>query len=327
MIGNSSLFPQFQVNWIIPMFFAAWETWTPIVEEYTDSFGSFRSYFMPFSTKAGNKVIIGADMQINEVKRRIRDVVVSRVMVFAAIIAIGFAVTFFFARLVAKRMVGLAQDRLLAVPVSQKRQVSMRRRYIIFSSILLLIILGTGVVAFVALMRPIARGNIQTELMWAAEREQHKLEAELNSEIILVQRMADSLLIRRHLQDPFDNWLRTMALEELASYSKAFAPSNVFWISDRDKKYHFNDKYLYTLDPAEKGSEWYSPALNMTTSFQLKVNYDIGLKKTMLWINAPVFDDKRAPVGLVGIGVYLDNFVKSIYQYYHGTDELFFFQC
>jgi len=85
-----------------PMFFVAWKKWTPMAEEYTDSFGSFRSYFMPLTTKAGNKIIVGADMRIDDVKQRIRDVVVSQVMIATAIAAIGFAVTFFFARMVAQ---------------------------------------------------------------------------------------------------------------------------------------------------------------------------------------------------------------------------------
>jgi diguanylate cyclase (GGDEF)-like protein len=308
-----------------PMLFAAWEKWIPTVDEYKDSFGSFRSYFMPFATKAGNKVIVGADMQIDEVKRRIRGVVVSQVMVFAAIIAVGFVATFFFSRVVAKRMIGRAYDHLFSVPISQKRQTSMKHKYIAFSSFLFLIILSTGVIAFVALMRPIVRENIKTELMWTVERERRKLEAELNSEITLVKRMANSILIRRHLHDPSDQWLRTMAFEELAGYNNAFAPNDVFWISDRDKKYYFKDKYIYTLEPTEKGSEWYDPALNMTNSFQMKVNFDVGLKKTMLWINAPVFDNRRLPVGLVGVGIHLDDFIKSIYQSYQGTNELCFF--
>jgi serine phosphatase RsbU (regulator of sigma subunit) len=307
-----------------PLFFAAWEKWIPMVEEYTDSFGSFRSYFLPIVTKAGNKAMIGADMKIDDVKRKTRNIVFSQVSIAAIILAIGVAITFIFTKVVARRMIGMAHDCLPSMSVPQRCQVSMKRRYIIFSLLLFLIISSAGFVVF-ATLRPIAYENVKTDLMWATRVERQKLEAELSGQIALVQRMAGSLLIRRHLQDPSDHSLRTMAFEELSGYSKAFAPNDIFWISDRDKKYHYNDKYLYTLDPAENGSEWYGPALNMTNSFQLKVNFDIGLKKTMLWIDAPVFDNNHVPVGLVGIGVYLDNFVKGIYQNYQRNDELYFF--
>ena len=85
-----------------PMFFAAWEKWAPMVEEHTDSFGSFRSYFLPFATKAGNKVLIGADIKIDDVKLRTRDIVISQISIAAVIFAIGFAMTFIFARVVAR---------------------------------------------------------------------------------------------------------------------------------------------------------------------------------------------------------------------------------
>jgi len=276
---------------------------------------------MPLTTKTGNKVIVGGDMRIDDVKRRIRDAIASQVMVLAVIVFIGFAVTLFFAWMMAKRGYG----NLFSMPISRKRQVSIRRRYILFSSLLFLIILSIGSMAFVTLIRPIARENVKTKLMLSVEKGRFELEAELSRKIALAQRIADSLLVRRHLRDPADHRLRTMAFQELLNYSNLFATDGVFWISDRDKKYHFDGKYLYTLDPAEKGSEWYDKALKMTSPFQLKVNFDVGLKKNMLWINVPVFDDRRVPVGLVGIGLQLDDFIKSIYQSQQKTDELYFF--
>jgi methyl-accepting chemotaxis protein len=90
-----------------PMFFAAWEKWTPMAEEYTDSFGSFRSYFLPFVTKAGNKVLIGADIKIDDVKRKTRDIIVSQVSIVAVIFAIGFTITFIFAKVVARRVINI----------------------------------------------------------------------------------------------------------------------------------------------------------------------------------------------------------------------------
>jgi len=90
-----------------PMFFVAWEKWAPMVEEYTDSFGSFRSYFLPFATKAGNKVLIGADMNVDDVKLRTRDIVASQVYTASVIFAIGFTITFIFAKVVARRVISI----------------------------------------------------------------------------------------------------------------------------------------------------------------------------------------------------------------------------
>jgi diguanylate cyclase (GGDEF)-like protein len=221
----------------------------------------------------------------------------------------------------------MVRDRMFSIPVSQKRQASMKHRYIFFSTVLFLIAFCVGNIAFVTLIRPIVRENIRMELMWYLEREWLQLVADLNSEIAILQKMADSPLVRQYLMDPADSRLRSIALEDMAAYRNALAPRSVFWISDRDKRYHFGGKYLYTLNTSEKSSEWYDSALNMTSPFQLKVNFDIGLQKTMLWIDVPVFDNRHTPIGLVGIGMDINIFVKDIYKGYHGNYELYVFNA
>ena len=87
--------------------FDAWNAWAPRVDEYTDSFGNFRSCFMPLTTKAGNKVIIGADMRIDDVKHRIKEIISSQAIIAGSIFIVGFAITFIFARVVTRRMIGI----------------------------------------------------------------------------------------------------------------------------------------------------------------------------------------------------------------------------
>jgi len=226
---------------------------------------------------------------------------------------------------VVKRLIGTAHSYLFSMPIAWKFQTSMRHRYLIFSIVLFLVIFSAGTIFFVTLMRPIAHKSIKMELIHAVERERFKLEARLNSEIAVVQAMADSLFVRRHLFNPSDRLARDLAFKELAHYSKALSYGDVFWISDRDKKYHFRDKYVYTLDPAEKGSEWYEQALKMNTPFQIKINFDIGLQKTMLWIDAPVFGDNGKPIGLIGIGLFMNDYVNDTYKTIKNADKLYFF--
>jgi len=45
----------------------------------------------------------------------------------------------------------------------------------------------------------------------------------------------------------------------------------------------------------------------------------------MLWINAPVFDSRRNPIGLVGTGIDLTEFVNSIYRSYPNKGSLYLF--
>jgi diguanylate cyclase (GGDEF)-like protein len=139
--------------------------------------------------------------------------------------------------------------------------------------------------------------------------------------------MAGSPLIQRYFLKPGDRDLEKLALDEIAGYRRAFAKNNVFWISDIDKKYYFNDEYVYTLDPTDESSKWYNEILENPAPYSLTVNFDIGIKETMLWIDTPVLDDNHKPVGIVGTSVNLSDFINKVYQNYQGNDELYFFNA
>jgi len=162
--------------------------------------------------------------------------------------------------------------------------------------------------------------------MQTIEIERLKLEASINSEIAIARRMADSPLIQWHFLNPDDEEMKQIALGEIAGYRRAFTGKNVFWIGDTDKKYYFNDEYVYTIDPADESSWWYNSIIENPTPYTLTVNFDVGLKKTMLWIDVPVLNDNHKSVGIVGTGVDLSDFINSINQNNSGIeDKLYFF--
>jgi methyl-accepting chemotaxis protein len=140
--------------------------------------------------------------------------------------------------------------------VIKKHQVSIRRRFFFFSTVLFLLIFVFGSFAFIIFMRRIRYDNTGYELIQTVEMKKLKLEASMSKEI--------------------------------AGYRRAFTGKNVFWINDIDKNYYFGDEYVYTLDPAEGSSQWYNSIMKNTDIYNLMVNFDIGIKSIMLWIDAPV---------------------------------------
>jgi len=102
--GNFS-YPMDDYRNASPKFFAAWDTWTPQTEEYTNSFGRFRSYFLPMITSAGNKFIIGADMNIDEVKRNVNKVSTSQIFIAISVLLLSFVITLLCARMLAGQMI------------------------------------------------------------------------------------------------------------------------------------------------------------------------------------------------------------------------------
>jgi len=136
--------------------------------------------------------------------------------------------------------------------------------------------------------------------MQTIEIKRLKLEASLSSEIALALKMARSPFIKRYFLNPEDKELQKIVFEEIAEYRKAFVGKNTFWISDIDKKYYFGDEYAYTLDMAEESSLWYNALMKSSVPCSLAINFDIGIKKIMLWIDALVFDNEQKPIGIVG---------------------------
>jgi len=217
---------------------------------------------------------------------------------------------------------------IFSIPVSHKHQTSMRRRFIVFSAVLFLLIFITGSVTFIILMNQIQYDNAGQKLKQAIEIEWLKLEASINSEIAIARRMADSPLIQWHFLNPDDEEMKQAAFTEIAGYRKAFTGKNVFWIGGIDKKYYFNDEYIYTIDPSDESSWWYNSIMKNPVPYSLTVNFDIGIQKTMLWIDAPVLDNNQKPAGIVGTGINLSDFINAINQNNADAgEELYFFNA
>jgi methyl-accepting chemotaxis protein len=194
----------------------------------------------------------------------------------------------------------------------------------IFSIILFLVIFIGGSTAFIISMWGIDHVNAGKELVKATEIERTKLEASVNSEIALALKMANSPIIKRHFLNPDDSDLHDIAFEEIEGYRQAFASQSVFWASDKNKEFNNFVDAPYIVDPSKPENYWYNMTLNETEKFNFNINYNPDLKKIMLFLNAPVFD-KRTPIGLVGTGIDLSDFVNAIYQNYTGDAVLYFF--
>jgi len=67
--------------------------------------------------------------------------------------------------------------------------------------------------------------------------------------------------------------------------------------------------------------------LNETEKYNFNINYNDNLNVTNLWINAPVFDSRHRPIGVLGTGINLTVFIDSIYQHHTGKETLYLFNA
>jgi len=195
-----------------------------------------------------------------------------------------------------------------------KKQPPLMRRFILFSIILFIVILVSGSIAFIFSMRQIIREGKGVELTQMIEYERLMLESAVNSEISIVLMMAESPLIKQFFSDPGNPELERMAFDELYAYRSAFLADTIFWVNDIDKLFYFNDDEPFFLDAESPDNYWYPMTMNETEVYNFNINYNPDLNVTNLWINAPVFDSDRKPLGIVGTGIELSSFLDMIYE-------------
>jgi len=205
------------------------------------------------------------------------------------------------------------------------QRTSIKRRVLFFSAILFSLILVIGSTIFVFAMRQNVRHSTGHELEQALEIERIKLEASVNGEIALAMKMATSPLIIQHFTNPAEPVLKRTAFDEIEGYRQAFGSKIVFWISDIDKEFYFAEDNHYTIDAEDPDNYWYKMTLYETERYNFNINYNDVARTTNLWINAPVFNNRRMPIGLVGTGIVLTEFVDSIYSNYKGDARLYLF--
>jgi signal transduction histidine kinase/DNA-binding response OmpR family regulator len=199
-------------------------------------------------------------------------------------------------------------------------------RFIIFSVIFFLTIVSAGTTTFMLSMKNIIRANKDSELSQTLEMERLKLETFVNSEISIALKMADSPLIKRYFTDPYNKELEKLAFDEIAAYRRAFVAKSVFWVNDIDKIFHSNDfGTSYLVDPSSPENYWYSMTLYETEFYNFNINYNPDLNITNLWINAPVFNENRKPLGIVGTGIEISSFINMVYSSHTGRADIYFF--
>ena len=198
-------------------------------------------------------------------------------------------------------------------------------RYVIFSVVLFLITLIGGGTAFFFSMRQLIQRNKVSELTRMLKFEQMEIEISVKSKIAIIIKMAESPLIKSYLSNPVDTVAAGKALIEIPTYRKALGGS-IFWVNDIDKLFYFDDKEPYVLDPANPENYWYDMTLYGTETYNFNINYNPALNLTNLWVNAPVFSSAGKPLGMVGTGIDISEFIANVYKGDWGKIAHYFFK-
>ncbi len=130
----------------------------------------------------------------------------------------------------------------------------------------------------------------------------------------LALQLAQSPAVVDYMANPSDEEIRYAAFREFQTFQDSFSSHRTFWISDLDLKYYSNMEFVYDVDKKDPGNAWYQATIDANLPFQFYVDYDIGLKKTFMWVNVLVYDSNRKVTGITGTGIEISDFVQAMYK-------------
>lgn len=161
-----------------------------------------------------------------------------------------------------------------------------------------------------ALFRKKAKADLET----IAYLKLTEIEKSLLPERKLALQLAKSPAVIDYMEHPDDPDIVTSARREFASFQDSFASHRTFWISDKDLMYYSNMEFIYKLDKKDPASDWFQATIDANLPFQFYVDYDIGLKKTFMWVNVLVYNSSRKVTGITGTGIEITDFVADMYK-------------
>lgn len=142
----------------------------------------------------------------------------------------------------------------------------------------------------------------------------------LEREIGLAKQMASSMVLLNFAKTPDAPDLQASAIEEMESFRENFRDNSYFVALRENGHYYYNNsenefagkQLRYALDPKDPDDAWFYQLLDEGRDFHLNVNPDTELGVTKLWIDVLMRDSEGKPVGIVGTGLNLDDFLQDI---------------
>ncbi|MDR2560651.1 MAG: response regulator [Holophagales bacterium] len=162
-------------------------------------------------------------------------------------------------------------------------------------------------------LHKILMDNKTTELHGMLENKRIRTSSYITAQITLARRLAKAQSIVSYCINPRNHAITKQALKEIESTSEdPIFHGSIFWASDEDKEFYFDDGNHYTVVPEDEDQYWYNMTLQGPEEGNININYNDVMDQMKLWINMPVYNEQKKAIGLVGTGVDLETFTKEL---------------
>ncbi|HBG21529.1 MAG TPA: signal protein [Desulfobulbaceae bacterium] len=149
--------------------------------------------------------------------------------------------------------------------------------------------------------------------------EKSKLMSQIQRNLSLSLKMADSPLIREWMKNEEDSELKKTTMEELESYRGSFESKSLFLAIAGSGHYYYSDgtaadytRPRYTLNATNENDAWFYRVMAGVETFELNIDYDNHLDINRIWCNVVIRDDRGQKIGLGGTGVDITRFINQL---------------
>ncbi len=149
--------------------------------------------------------------------------------------------------------------------------------------------------------------------------EKSKLMSQIQRDLTLSLKMANSPLLQQWAVDEENQELKRLAMEELESYRQSFEGKSLFLAVASSGHYYFADGSTkdvliprYTLSAANKNDAWFFRTIVDVDSFELNIDYDNHLDLNKIWYNVVIRDRESKKIALGGSGLDITSFISQV---------------
>lgn len=149
--------------------------------------------------------------------------------------------------------------------------------------------------------------------------EKNKIISIIEREVVLAQKMADDITLRKWAYAENDPELKALAFAELESYRKLFRDKSFFIALAPSSHYYVYDKRAgherveaVTLDAAKPDDRWFFEGLVNIDRYALNLDYNPTLQEAKVWFNAVMIGEHGQKIGICGGGITLTDFLYEI---------------
>ena len=195
-----------------------------------------------------------------------------------------------------------------------------RRIELIVLFVIMAISMSASLITCLYSLDNVSKEYSQKDSTTISELVSNKIETKILEPLMVSKTMSqDNSLINKLHNSSVNNDPNSIT-DDLSSYlnklADGFGYSQAYIICDATKTYYVSTGIAKTVSTGDENDAWYFDFINSQKDYELNVDYDEFYEyKVSLFVNKRIYDINGNPLGVVGVGVNINEFINEFKKY------------